>query len=85
MRNSSLNGGLTDMLSAGLISQNDYNNGYGFIYCDLSGKTGLADDEVGKSVRLMFTNGASYTCDYHIILNYRKQFSINVSEGDVVV
>ena len=52
-QSNSLQGGLQLGLSSGLISQSDYENGYGFIYVDLSRKQSQASDDVARSIQIV--------------------------------
>lgn len=79
-----LNGGLTDALSSGLISQKDFYNGYGFIYVDLSRRQSQARDNETKSIEVKGTNLSNRVMDYHVIINYQRELNISTSTGALV-
>lgn len=80
-----LNGGQSVGLSSGLISQSDWENGYGWVYVDLSRKVSLASDDVSRSYQVLFTNNTNVQCDYIIIIGYERQLGISLSNGSLVV
>ena len=81
----SVNGGQSVGLSRGLISQSDWENGYGFVYVDLARKISTASDEVSRSYQLQFTNNTNVMCDYIVIIGYERQLGISLANGSLVV
>jgi len=81
----SVNGGQSVGLSSGLISQSDWENGYGFVYVDLARKISTASDEVSRSYQLQFTNNTNVMCDYIVIIGYERQLGISLANGSLVV
>ena len=81
----SINGGLSLAMSSGLLSQTDYENGYGYIYVDLSRKTGQASDDVSRSVQLQLTNTSNCYVDYITFIIYEREITISTSTGALVI
>ena len=81
----SVNGGQSVGLSSGLISQSDWENGYGFVYVDLARKVSMASDEVSRSYQVQFTNNTNVQCDYIVIIGYERQLGISLATGSLVV
>ena len=82
----SINGGsLRSMgMSSGCISKSDFENGYGFYYCDLTNIESEAEDNASKAVQVLFQNNVQssfITLDFYIYLFFQKQIGINVSNG----
>lgn len=77
----SINGGQTVGMSSGLISEVDYNqNGYNFVYVDLSRHTLVSDKESGK-IEIELYNSSLIPLDLYAFVGYEKSFEINVSTG----
>jgi len=83
-RSQSLNGGMSEMLSSGLLNAKDYWAGYGFIYVDFTRKASQGVDNVSKSVEIIGTNNTSCVVDYHCLITYYRDLSINCSTGQLV-
>ena len=81
----SLNGGIPLALSSGLLSQNDWENGYRFCYVDLSRRMSQANDDVSRSIQVSFTNASAYTTDYFYIIAYEKSLVISTSTGALII
>jgi hypothetical protein len=79
-----VNGGLSHGLSSGIISQQEYEAGYGFIFCDLSRKISQSSDDISRSVQLVFTNASNLMMDYYCILGYEREIVISTSTGALV-
>jgi hypothetical protein len=77
-----LNGGLTDQLSSGLISQRMFENGYAYYTVDL-GRRLPADESVPMSVQLNFKNTSDRAINLYAFLVYRRKLVVNYSNGDV--
>jgi hypothetical protein len=54
------------------------------MYVDLSRKSGQAQDNVAKSIQIVGTNACSLAVEYHVIVNYQREFEINSSTGALV-
>lgn len=79
-----VNGGLSQGLSSGIISQQEYEAGYGFVYCDLSRKISQASDDISRSVQLVFTNSSNLQLDYYCIIGYEREIVLSTSTGALV-
>ena len=80
-----LNGGIPLGLSSGLLSQNDWENGYRFAYIDLSRRISQANDDTSRSIQVSFKNSAAYMCDYQIIIAYEKEVTVSTSTGALII
>jgi hypothetical protein len=80
----SINEGYSNGMSSGLISYPDWCAGFHFMYVDLSRKSGQAQDNVSKSIQIVGTNACSLAVEYHVIVNYQREFEINCSTGALV-
>jgi hypothetical protein len=80
-----INGGIPLGLSSGLLSQNDWENGYRYVYVDLSKRMSQANDDVSRSIQVSFTNSASYACDYFFIIGYEKSIVLSTSTGALII
>ena len=80
-----LNGGISLGLSSGLLSQNDWENGYRFCYIDLSRRISQPNDDISRSLQVIFTNSASYAMDYFYIVGYEKSITISTSTGSLII
>jgi hypothetical protein len=81
----SLNGGLPLALSSGLLSQQEWENGYRFIYVDLSRRVSQANDDISRSIQVTFTNSSTYCMDYFYVISYEKQISLSTSTGALII
>jgi hypothetical protein len=79
-----LNGGVVDEISSGVLSQEDYYNGYGFIFVDLSRKQSQARDDEGKSIEIRGTNQSGRTLDFDIVVNFQRELKVSTSTGGLV-
>jgi hypothetical protein len=80
-----INGGISLGLSSGLLSQNDWENGYRFCYVDLSRRISQPNDDISRSIQVMFTNSANFACDFFYIIGYEKQIVISTSTGSLII
>jgi hypothetical protein len=80
-----INGGISLGLSSGLLSQNDWENGYRFIYVDLSRRISQPNDDISRSLQVIFTNSASTAMDYYFIIGYEKSITISTSTGSLII
>ena len=81
----SVNGGISLAMSSGLLSQTDYENGYGYIYVDLSRKEGQASDDISRSIQVQLTNTSSCYVDYVWFVIYEREITISTSTGALVI
>ena len=80
----SLNGGMTDNMSSGLIDKNAWAGGNNIVYVDLSKKISQAADDVSRAIQITGTNGSLVSVDYYIILSYERQIDVSVSTGNLI-
>jgi hypothetical protein len=80
-----INGGISMGLSSGLLSQNDWENGYRFCYVDLSRRISQPNDDISRSIQVIFTNSASYATDYYFIIAFEKSITISTSTGSLII
>ena len=80
-----INGGIPLGLSSGLLSQNDWENGYRYCYVDLSKRMSQANDDISRSIQVSFTNASSYSTDYFFIIGYEKQITLSTSTGALII
>ena len=84
-QSNAVNGGLSLGLSSGLLSQSDFENGYGFVYVDLSRKISQASDDISRSIQVVGTNNSAVCIDYYCIIAYERQISLSTSTGYPVI
>jgi hypothetical protein len=80
-----LNGGISLGLSSGLLSQNDWENGYRFCYVDLSRRVSQPNDDISRSIQVIFTNTANVAMDYFYIIGYEKSVTVSTSIGSLII
>jgi hypothetical protein len=80
-----VNGGLTQLISSGLLSQTDYENGYPFIYVNLERKASQANDDISRSIQIIGTNASSVNVDYYCIIGYEREITVSTSTGSLVI
>ena len=80
-----INGGISMGLSSGLLSQNDWENGYRFCYVDLSRRISQPNDDISRSIQVIFTNSANTAMDFYFIIGYEKQLTISTSTGSLII
>jgi hypothetical protein len=76
----SVNGGLTDGLSSGLISQTDFYNNYGYIVADVSRRL-PEEDKTPKSVQLSMTISTALAMDLFVFCVFEKEIVIDTYSG----
>jgi hypothetical protein len=73
-------------ISSGLISPQDWELNYGFIYIDLSEHIGSeAEDNALKSLQLQFTNACNVTLDIYAFVFSQRQIDISTSTGQLII
>ena len=80
----SINGGLCNGLSSGLLSQMDHDSSYGFITVNLARHT-KESDNISKSVQLQFTNASKFACDFICLLEYEKEINVDIEIGAIIL
>ena len=81
----SVNGGIPLGFSSGILSQSDWENGYRFIYVDLCRRLSQANDDISRSIQVIFTNSAAYMIDYWYFIGFEKEINISTSTGALVI
>ena len=80
-----INGGLSLGISSGILSQQEYEAGYNFVYCDLSRKISQASDDISRSIQVVFQNASPCAMDYICVIGYEREITISTSTGSLVV
>lgn len=76
----SINGGRTDGLSSGLISQNDFLNNYGYLVANVSRRL-PEEDRTPKSVQILGNNLTQVPLDIVVFCVLEKEISIDLFSG----
>lgn len=76
----SINGGRTDGLSSGLISQNDFLNNYGYLVANVSRRL-PEEDRVPKSVQILGSNLTQVPIDIVVFCVLEKEITIDLFSG----
>ena len=76
----SINGGRTDGLSSGLISQNDFENMYGYLVANVSRRL-PEEDRTPKSVQILGNNLTQVPIDMYVFCVMEKQIQIDLYSG----
>tara|TARA_R110000868_G_scaffold247324_1_gene503764 strand:- start:41 stop:1942 length:1902 start_codon:yes stop_codon:yes gene_type:complete len=76
----SVNGGLTDGLSSGLISKFDFEMLYCYYYVNVERMLPV-EQSVPKSVQILGTNMSTKTCDYWVFVEYGVDIKIDAITG----
>jgi len=80
-----INGGIGLGLSSGILSQQDWESGYRYIYVDLSRKASQAQDDISRSIQIIGTNSAAYALDIFAIVGYEREFTVSTGTGSLVI
>ena len=80
-----INGGLSLGMSSGIISQTDWESGYGVLFTDLSRKISQASDDVSRSLQITGTNSSQVSLDLYAIVEYEREITISTSTGSLVI
>jgi hypothetical protein len=84
LRKEGINGGSSIGMSSGLISQNDFENGYRFIVADLSRTPSEATDNVSKSIQVIGTNTGDKPITIYWFLVFERSVEIDVQTGSLI-
>jgi hypothetical protein len=84
LRKEGINGGGSLGMSSGLISQNDFENGYRFIVADLSRTPSEATDNVSKSIQVTGTNTGDKAISIFWFLVFEREVEIDVQTGSLI-
>jgi hypothetical protein len=81
----SINGGSSIGLSLGLISQNDFENGYRFLVSDISRSPSEATDNVAKSIQIIGTNSGDKAIDICVAVFYEREIEVDLATGSLIM
>jgi hypothetical protein len=81
----SINGGSSIGLSSGLISQNDFENGYRFLVSDISRSPSEATDNVAKSIQIIGTNSGDKAIDIYVAVFYEREIEVDLATGSLIM
>jgi hypothetical protein len=84
LRKEGINGGGSLGMSSGLISQNDFENGYRFIVADLSRTPSEATDNVAKSIQVTGTNTGDKAISIFWFLVFQREIEMDVQTGSLI-
>lgn len=76
----SVNGGLTDGLTSGLIGRHEFDMNYCYYYVNVERMLPV-EESVPKSVQIIGQNISSKTCDYYVFVEYGNLISIDALTG----
>jgi len=75
-----INGGMTDGLTSGLISQKSWETKHGYVYLQVNRGTEL-EKSSPKSVQVQMQNLSAKTIDYYIYVTYETSINLDVGLG----
>jgi hypothetical protein len=78
------NGNGVEGLRVGLIDEDDYNSGYGYIYVNLERHLASSDD-LPVSVDVQFQTNYVQSLSYNCFIFFEKEFSLDCSNGKILV
>jgi hypothetical protein len=84
LRKEGINGGGSLGMSSGLISQNDFENGYRFIVADLSRTVSQSSDDISKSIQVIGTNTGDKPISIYWFLVFERTVEIDVQTGSLI-
>ena len=84
-QSNAINGGLSLGMSSGLLNQSDFENGYGYVYVDLSRKISQSSDDISRSIQIVGTNSSAVSVDYYCICGYERELTLSTSTGSLVI
>jgi hypothetical protein len=72
-------------LSCGLISQNDFENGYRFLVSDISRSASKATDNVSKSIQVIGTNSGDKAINILWAVFYEREIEVDLATGSLIM
>jgi hypothetical protein len=73
-------------LCSQLISQSDWETGYGFIYVDLFTRVpDLAFDNSPKAISIQLTNSTNVTVDYYAFVIFEREITLSIASGQLII
>lgn len=80
----SINGNGVIGMSAGLISEADFNSCYGYITVNLQ-RHAQENDNANTSLSVSWTNMSKLTMNYYAFIEYEKEINVDILKGQLVV
>jgi hypothetical protein len=80
----SINGGMAQGMSSGLLDQLDYESGYRFIVSDLSRCPSEASDDISKSIQVIGTNSGKFPIDILWFLEFDRILTLDLQTGSLI-
>jgi hypothetical protein len=84
LRKEGINGGSSLGMSSGLISQNDFENGYRFIVADLSRTPSEGTDNISKSISVIRTNLGDKPISIYWFLVFQREVEMDTATGSLI-
>ncbi len=75
-----INGGMSDGLTSGLISQRSWEQKHGYVYLQVNRGTEL-EQSSPKSVQVQFQNASAKKIDYYVYVTYTTSINLDVGLG----
>jgi uncharacterized alkaline shock family protein YloU len=75
-----VNGGMTDGMSSGLVSQKDFETCYNYYYVNC-GRMLPVEEAVPKSVNIIGQNQSAYGVDLYVFVEYGVEIDVDVLTG----
>lgn len=79
-----VNGGLTDGVNSGLLSQLDFDVGTANYYVADTSRGLPIEKDIAHSIIVSGTNTSEFTMQYYVFVTYENKFTINTSTGLIV-
>lgn len=77
-----LNGGLSDTITSGLINEQNYGLGFGWIVVNISRRIPI-EDNVPKSIQVVGTSQSQRKLDFFCYVETQRSISINLKSGEL--
>jgi hypothetical protein len=71
-------------MRVGLINEQDFNTGYGYVYVNLE-RHPKANDNVPASIDIEITNGGKVTTAYMCWIIFEREFEIDSFSGKLII
>jgi hypothetical protein len=84
LRKEGINGGGSLGMSSGLISANDFENGYRFIVADLSRTVSQSTDDISRSIQVIGTNTGDKPISIYWFLVFQRTVEMDVQTGSLI-
>jgi hypothetical protein len=77
-----LNGNLTDVLTSGLINEQDFSNCYRYYVCSNSARKLSSEKNIPKSIQVLGTNSSNFSINLYVFVEYTKEITIDLRTGE---